>query len=109
MISTTTIGQRVAMIRVHRMVTQAELAATIGLSRSMMHHIEYGHTRIRLDLAKRLAAALHCTVGDLLVPLDTPTPRVRLRRRSKRALSEQASVPLASPQGEKLKQPGKAR
>jgi transcriptional regulator with XRE-family HTH domain len=102
MISTTTIGQRVAMIRVHRMVTQAELAAAIGVSRSMMHLIEYGHTRIRLDMAKRLAAALHCTVGDLLLPLDTPMPRVRLRRRSKRALSEQASVPLASPQGEKL-------
>ena len=81
MISTTTIGQRVTMIRVRRMVTQAELAAAIGVSRKMMHHIEYGHTRITLELAKRLAAALHCTVGDLLVPLDARTPRIRFRRK----------------------------
>jgi transcriptional regulator with XRE-family HTH domain len=65
-----TIGERIAMIRYHRLMTQAELAAAIGVSRSVISHIERGHTRIDLDMAKRLAAALHCTVGDLLVPLE---------------------------------------
>jgi DNA-binding XRE family transcriptional regulator len=88
MINKTTVGQRVAMIRVHRMVTQAELAAAIGVSRSMMHQIEYGHTRIRLGPAMRLAAALHCTVGDLLIPLNTPMPRMRFRSRKRGAAAE---------------------
>jgi DNA-binding XRE family transcriptional regulator len=76
-----TIGQRVAMIREHRMMTQVGLAAAIGISRSVIFHIEHGHTQVDLELAERLARALHCTIDDLLAPIDAPLPRARRSKR----------------------------
>jgi transcriptional regulator with XRE-family HTH domain len=37
-------------------------------------HVERGHTRITLELAERLATALHCSIDDLLAPLEAPLP-----------------------------------
>jgi DNA-binding XRE family transcriptional regulator len=83
---TTTIGQRIAMIRVHRMMTQAMLAHAIGVSRSVVFHLEHGNTRVGLDLAERIAAALRCAVDDLLA---------RSMRRCRASGSERCARPAS--------------
>jgi transcriptional regulator with XRE-family HTH domain len=76
-------GKRIARIRKHRMMSQTALAEAIGVTRSVISNIERGHTRIDLDMAERLAPALHCTVSGLRAPLDAPLPWIRSRRRSR--------------------------
>jgi transcriptional regulator with XRE-family HTH domain len=75
----TTIGKRIAMIREHRGMSQAALAAAIEVSKSVIFHYEHGQTRITVDHLEKLAIALHCAARDLLAALDTPIPRIRLR------------------------------
>lgn len=76
-----TIGRRIAMIRDNRLMSQAALATAVGTTRSIMFHVEHGRTRIGVDLAERIATALHCSLDDLRAPLDAPIPRSRVRRR----------------------------
>jgi DNA-binding XRE family transcriptional regulator len=73
------IGRRIALIRVHRMMTQAALAAAIGVSRDVIFHIEKGHTPLDIDQAERLAAAMRCSIDDLRAPLEAAIPRIRMR------------------------------
>jgi transcriptional regulator with XRE-family HTH domain len=73
----TTIGKRTAMIREHRMMSQAALAAAIGVTKSVINHIEQGHTRISIERLEQLIGALHCSDHDLLAPLDAPLPRIK--------------------------------
>jgi transcriptional regulator with XRE-family HTH domain len=75
-----TIGKRIAAIREHRGLSQAALADAIGATKSIVFHIDHGHTPVSLDLAER-AVALHCTVNHLRAPLDAPMSRTRLRGR----------------------------
>jgi transcriptional regulator with XRE-family HTH domain len=49
----------------HRAMTQAELAAAIGVSRNVVFNIEHGLTRIDYREMERIAVALHCKVDDL--------------------------------------------
>jgi transcriptional regulator with XRE-family HTH domain len=72
------VGQRIAAIRGHRLMTQAELAVAAGTSRHVISKIENGHTRhIDVDQTERIAKALFCVLDDLLAPLDAPMPRYR--------------------------------
>lgn len=88
-----TMGHRIAAIRVHRGMTQSELGAAIGESRHVIYNIEHGKTRVDIDQAERIAAALHCSVEDLRAPLDAPMPRIRFRGRRK--FSEPTLAPIA--------------
>ena len=47
-------------------MTQAELAAAAGLSRSYLSEVECGRESISLERAARLADALECRLADLL-------------------------------------------
>jgi transcriptional regulator with XRE-family HTH domain len=79
------IGKRVAAIRTHRNYSQAELAAAIHTSSSTIQHIEHGRSDTRPARLEALAKALHCSVADLLAPLDAPMPRVKFRGGTKKA------------------------
>ena len=76
-----TIGKRLAAIRQHRRLSQAELAAMVGTSKSAIHRYEHGNARIWPSLLSALASALRCQISDLRAPLDAPLPDVKFRRR----------------------------
>jgi transcriptional regulator with XRE-family HTH domain len=79
-----TIGKRLAAIRQHRRLSQAELAAMVGASKSAIYHYEHGNARIWPSLLSALASALRCRISDLHAPLDAPLPEVKFRRRVRR-------------------------
>ena len=70
----TRIGKRLAAIREHRRMSQADLAAALGVSKAAIGHYEHGRVRLTVPRLEQLALALHCRVADLLAPLDTPVP-----------------------------------
>jgi transcriptional regulator with XRE-family HTH domain len=76
-----TIGKRLAAIRQHRRLSQAELAAMVGASKSAIYHYEHGNARIWPSLLSALASALRCRISDLLAPLDAPQSHVKFRPR----------------------------
>lgn len=87
----TRIGKRLAAIREHRRMSQADLAAALGVSKAAIGHYEHGRVRLTVPRLEQLALALHCRVADLLAPLDTPVPlgmyRLDAWRRSGRDVS----------------------
>jgi transcriptional regulator with XRE-family HTH domain len=74
------IGKRIAQIREHRLMTQAALGEAIGVSKYAIYHYEHGHRRITAKVLELLAAALHCTLKDLVAPPEAPIPRIRVTR-----------------------------
>jgi transcriptional regulator with XRE-family HTH domain len=72
------IGKRLAMIRAHRRMTQAELAAAVGLTAPAISQYEHGKVQIKATRLAQLARALHCRVTNLL-EYDAPLPRVTFR------------------------------
>jgi transcriptional regulator with XRE-family HTH domain len=76
-------GKRIAIMRKSRGMTQAELGRAIGISRSMIGHVEHDRGWLSLELAGKLAEALHCTTEDLRAAPEAPIPRARLRGRPK--------------------------
>lgn len=72
-------GRRLAAIREHRTMSQAELAAAIEVTRGTIWRYEHGHVRIKPSRLDELARALHCQVEHILAPLEAPLPRVRFR------------------------------
>ncbi len=54
--------------RVLRSFSQEQLARCIGVTRESICRIEKGKTNPSLDLALRIAKALHCTVEELFLP-----------------------------------------
>jgi DNA-binding XRE family transcriptional regulator len=72
-----TIGKRLAAIRQHRRLSQAELAAMVGASKSAIYHYEHGNARIWPSLLSALASALRCRISDLHAQLDAPLPEVK--------------------------------
>jgi DNA-binding XRE family transcriptional regulator len=63
------VAQFGAMLRERRLemdLTQMELAAAAGLSRSYLSEVECGRESISLERAAKLADALKCRLADLL-------------------------------------------
>ena len=63
-------GERVRALRTARAVAQADLAASVGVSKSYLSHIEAGRRPVSTDLLTRLADALAVDVAQL----ETGTP-----------------------------------
>jgi transcriptional regulator with XRE-family HTH domain len=63
-------GERVRALRTARGVAQADLAASVGVSKSYLSHIEAGRRPVSNDLLTRLANALAVDVAQL----ETGTP-----------------------------------
>jgi tetratricopeptide (TPR) repeat protein len=63
-------GERVRALRTARAVAQADLAASVGVSKSYLSHIEAGRRPVSHDLLARLAGALAVDVAQL----ETGTP-----------------------------------
>jgi transcriptional regulator with XRE-family HTH domain len=92
-----TFGRRLAAIRKDRGLTQAELAAAIGVSRQRVASWENGGPDwVDIVFVRRCARALRCRVKDLAAPAGTPFPSLdpflwfRFKRRLKQRLSERA-------------------
>ena len=60
------IGENIKIIRRARKMTQEELARFVGLKRASVVHIEKGITRIPVDRLYFFAAALNCSIFELL-------------------------------------------
>jgi transcriptional regulator with XRE-family HTH domain len=80
-------------------MSQAELAAAIGVTKSTICRYERGRAVPRLPHLEQLASVLHCRVADLFAPIEAKVPR-RLRARLEAALSKHdvaghASTPAA--------------
>lgn len=70
-------------------ITQAELGARIGLSRTSVTNIECGRQRLLIDQFCRLAQVLRCERDDLLPPERMETAA---SAKSKDALASMPSV-----------------
>lgn len=60
------LGKRVRLLRLTREMTQDELAAASGMSRSFVSLIEHGTHGVDVVRLLRLAAALDVPLGELL-------------------------------------------
>ena len=67
-------GERLKELRKARDLTQAELAGRAELSEQAVSHWEKNIRRPSLDAAQALAAALECTVIDLMQPCGSAVP-----------------------------------
>jgi transcriptional regulator with XRE-family HTH domain len=76
------IGKRITEIREDRGLTQAALAAAIGVSKYMICRFEHGHTRIAVEYLEKIAAALQCRDKELRAPPGSPFRKRRLRGRN---------------------------
>lgn len=72
------IGMRIAEVRRHRRMTQADLAGLLGISLKQMQRYEVGVT-ISNDRLDEIARRLECDTLRLLDPPGTPLPRRRGR------------------------------
>jgi transcriptional regulator with XRE-family HTH domain len=71
-----TLAQRIRRARLHRAITQTELAALVGISRTAMHQLEKGETRDpRMAHLCTLADVLGVTMDYLAGRRDTPPPK----------------------------------
>ena len=98
-----TIGRRLAVIRKSRGLTQAEVGAWIGKSKTSVFAWERGLYEIKLADAQACAGALRCSLKDLLAAVDAPLPAVparwpRTRRRSRQRseLSAEMKTPTSA-------------
>jgi transcriptional regulator with XRE-family HTH domain len=62
------LGKRVRLLRLTRELTQEELAAAAGMSRSFVSIIEHGSHGVDVVRLIRLAAALDVSIEELLRP-----------------------------------------
>jgi DNA-binding Xre family transcriptional regulator len=60
------IGRRMAVIRKHRRMSQGELAAAIGVTKSIIANWEHARSRIPAPRLEHLVCALSCRLADLL-------------------------------------------
>ena len=71
-----TLAQRIRRARLHRAITQKELAALVGISRTAMHQLEKGETRDpRMSHLRTLADVLGVSMDYLAGRQDTPAPK----------------------------------
>ena len=61
-----TLRRNVSTMRAARKTSQADLARAAGLSRQILSALEQGRANPKVSALVKLAAALDCTVGDLL-------------------------------------------
>jgi transcriptional regulator with XRE-family HTH domain len=73
-------GDRLRAARIVRGVSQSEIAADVGLSRTSVANIERGRQRLTLHLLIEFARALQVEPCDLL-PATYPEPEVKPDRR----------------------------
>jgi transcriptional regulator with XRE-family HTH domain len=72
------IGKRLAAIRRDRRMSEATLAAAIGVSKGLIWHYEHGLTDVPTSRLVDLARVLHCRTDDIVMaPVEAPMPRVR--------------------------------
>ncbi len=64
--------ERLKVAREKAGMNQAELAAAVGLSRSVLSHVEYGDRMVREPMLNALARALNVTVAWLLGAQEPP-------------------------------------
>ena len=90
-IDETAIGARIRELRKHQGMSQAELAAELGIKQSAVSDYETGQVRIHAGLLAALAHALHASADELLgrTPARTargrqPAPDRRFLRRIER-------------------------
>lgn len=69
----TQVGAGIRQLREARGLTQAQLAALVGVERTSITNIEKGRQRLGLDLLDKLATALGMRLAMRLEPLDGPT------------------------------------
>jgi transcriptional regulator with XRE-family HTH domain len=69
----TAIGAALREARLHRLRTQEELGAALGVGRTAISHYETGRRELTVKDLIRLAQALGCTPVDLLPPPHRPT------------------------------------
>jgi DNA-binding XRE family transcriptional regulator len=69
-----TIGKRLAAIRAHRMMSQAELAAAINTSKSAVFHYEHGHAKELIIPAASQAAPSQRGPGGSPHQQEPPRP-----------------------------------
>lgn len=62
------IGRRIRLARVTAGMSQTQLGACIGVVFQQIHKYEYGRAGMSVGRLVRLAAALRCSVTDLLPP-----------------------------------------
>ena len=67
------LGQRIALIRREKGMTQVQLAPKLGLSQQALSHYENGRLRVPLGLLPRLAEIFELTLDELM----TGQPAVR--------------------------------
>ena len=75
------LGRRLAAIRAHRMISQSELAALVGVSKASIHRYEHGHCRIDAGRLAQMAWALSCSPADFFAPAEARLPRLKPQRR----------------------------
>lgn len=99
-VSCATFGRRLAVVRIDRGFTQAELAIAIGVSRQLITCWETSDTNwVDITDVRNCARVLRCRVKDLSAPAGTPVPsldpalRFRFKRRLKQHLAERTPKP----------------
>jgi len=75
------LANRLVEIRNSRSMTQSEVAAASGISRSKIQRIEHDRAKPNVDDLHRLAAVYGCEPQHLLQPYGEEIPRVRYRPR----------------------------
>jgi transcriptional regulator with XRE-family HTH domain len=73
-LSKTDIGARVRALRDERGLTQAKLAAALGLTQSNVSAMERGDRGLTIHQAVKLARILHVTVDELLTGARSGSP-----------------------------------
>lgn len=57
---------RIAVLREAKGMSQAELAAAIGVNQSTIHRYENGEYKLKVETALRIISVLDCTLQQLL-------------------------------------------
>lgn len=88
-----TVGERLARIRRERGITQAELAARLGLAQPNVSDYERGILRLNADLILKLTDILKISADELLGLREPKTTRTVKDRRLARRLEEIQRLP----------------
>jgi transcriptional regulator with XRE-family HTH domain len=61
-------------VRLHRQISQQQLADAINISVGTIQHYEHGRCDISTSLLKQIAVTLECEAADLVARPDAPMP-----------------------------------
>ena len=83
-------------IRIHRGLTQAQLAELVGVSANQISRYERSHDDPSLDILDRLLRALECWYGDIVAdPTIPPPPRRAMHRPTADVVERSIDIVLA--------------